>query len=121
MMVVTEHIEGVSAADIRPGEVEGDTAKAGLVRAAVLDALEHLHKEKLVHGDIRLPNIVVVDGDGDIGTRVKILDFEWASVLGVVRYPFPRGLIIMAPGADMGELIMEEHNLCLARHLYELE
>ena len=122
-MIVTEHIEGISAADIRPGEVEGDSAKAELVRAAVLDAIGHLHKEKLVHGNIGLSNIIVADGEGDVGSRVKILDFDLAGVSGTARYPYGDPSIpgLRAPGAEQVGFIMEEHDLYLARHLYELE
>ncbi|SJL06582.1 uncharacterized protein ARMOST_09924 [Armillaria ostoyae] len=41
---------------------EGSVVEA--VRAAVRGAVQMLHNQSLVHGDIRTPNIMIVDGAG---------------------------------------------------------
>jgi serine/threonine protein kinase len=46
--------------------------------------LRTLHERKLVHGDIRDTNILLRRDDR---TRYMIIDFDWAGVEDVVRYP----------------------------------
>ncbi|KAG7440396.1 uncharacterized protein BT62DRAFT_938068 [Guyanagaster necrorhizus] len=60
---------------------------AETVREAVRGAVRILHDQSLVHGDIGTPNIVIVDGAGDEGERMRIIDFDWAGEQGKVRYP----------------------------------
>ncbi|KAG2108873.1 hypothetical protein DEU56DRAFT_874522 [Suillus clintonianus] len=48
------------------------------------DCLRSLHSDKLVHGDIRDTNIMLKTVDR---TNIMIIDFDWAGVEGVVRYP----------------------------------
>ncbi|KAG7440622.1 uncharacterized protein BT62DRAFT_937879 [Guyanagaster necrorhizus] len=57
------------------------------VREAVRGAVRILHDQSLVHGDIHMPNIVIIDGAGDEGARMRIIDFDWAGEQGKVRYP----------------------------------
>jgi len=47
------------------------------------EQLKTLHARHLVHGDIRDTNILVKDNK----THLMLIDFEWAGVEGVVRYP----------------------------------
>ncbi|KZT66532.1 hypothetical protein DAEQUDRAFT_767885 [Daedalea quercina L-15889] len=82
-MVVTDCIEGVSAADYDLDDEEG----LGAIRAGVHRALEVLHAAGMVHGDIRRPNILIEAGEGSVAERVKIIDFDWAGVEGQVKYP----------------------------------
>ncbi|KAG1717267.1 hypothetical protein EDB19DRAFT_1654461, partial [Suillus lakei] len=46
--------------------------------------LRTLHARKLVHGDIRDTNILLEREDR---TKFMIIDFDWAGVEGIVRYP----------------------------------
>lgn len=51
---------------------------------AIGQELKTLHARKLVHGDIRDTNILVHQTDR---TKFMIIDFDWAGVEDVVRYP----------------------------------
>ena len=51
---------------------------------AIREQLKILHACHLVHGDIRDTNIFVKKDDR---TKFMVIDFEWAGVEGVVRYP----------------------------------
>ena len=53
-------------------------------------AIQKLHKEKYVHGDIRMPNIMFKTREG---IDVKIIDFEFAGKEGTVYYPRLNGEI----------------------------
>ncbi|KAF5340859.1 hypothetical protein D9757_014810 [Collybiopsis confluens] len=73
-MVVMEYIEGK-----HPHGGVSDS-----VRDAIANAIQGLHQNGLVHGDIRLPNIIIQDSDQsnpnlDEAKRVRILDFDWAG------------------------------------------
>ena len=48
------------------------------------EQLKTLHARYLVHGDIRDTNILVKN---DNRTQLMFIDFEWAGVEDVVRYP----------------------------------
>ncbi|KAK0478790.1 hypothetical protein IW261DRAFT_1480823 [Armillaria novae-zelandiae] len=80
-MVVMEFLRGQTVAQ----KYEGSIAEE--VRTVVRGAVQILHDRSLVHGDIRLPNIMIVDGTGDEGERMRIIDFDWAGKQGKVRYP----------------------------------
>ncbi|KAK0213540.1 hypothetical protein IW262DRAFT_1516901 [Armillaria fumosa] len=80
-MVVMEFLRGQTVAQ----KYEGSIAEE--VHTAVRGAVQILHDQSLVHGDIRLPNIMIVDGTGDEGERMRIIDFDWAGEQGKVRYP----------------------------------
>ncbi|KAI0090497.1 hypothetical protein BDY19DRAFT_1055504 [Irpex rosettiformis] len=49
--------------------------------AALCEAVNLLHKNDLVHGDLRRPNVLVV------GNEVRLIDFDWSGKSGEVRYP----------------------------------
>ncbi|KAJ7786021.1 hypothetical protein B0H16DRAFT_1708240 [Mycena metata] len=77
LMVVMELVEGVMAwgneAQISTGAV-----------ADLCKAVQVLHAQGLVHGDLRLPNIMLLAGQQP---SIKILDFDWAGLNTVTSYP----------------------------------
>ncbi|KAF5345722.1 hypothetical protein D9757_014963 [Collybiopsis confluens] len=95
-MVVMEYIEGK-----HPHGGVSDS-----VRDAIANTIQGLHQNGLVHGDIRLPNIIIQDSDQsnpnlDEAKRVRILDFDWAGKDGEVRYPL--GLVMDGRPVDAVE------------------
>jgi len=69
-------------------------------------ALETLHSQNLVHGDLRRPNILT-DEEG----RVRLIDFEWSGEAGVVRYPALLNPEIPWPeGVKPGRSIQPQHD-----------
>ncbi|KAG2335614.1 hypothetical protein BDR05DRAFT_971585 [Suillus weaverae] len=51
---------------------------------AIREQLKTLHARRLVHGDVRDTNVLVKKDDR---TKFMIIDFDWAGVEEVVRYP----------------------------------
>ncbi|KZS99426.1 uncharacterized protein LAESUDRAFT_765544 [Laetiporus sulphureus 93-53] len=97
-MVVMEYITGRIAT-----HADCATHQKTLVRA-----VELLHKEELVHGDLRLPNIIVTDNSH---TPLKILDFDWAGKEGEVKYPMRLSTNIGWPDSVVDlTLIKTEHD-----------
>ncbi|KAI3612074.1 proteinkinasesubdomain-containingproteinPKL/ccin9 [Moniliophthora roreri] len=99
-MVVMEYMPGRTALD----------GVSVSVRQTVRDALGVLHGLGFVHGDIRRPNILIADGDGDEGKRTMILDFDWAGKEGEARYPLHLSDIRWPDGVEDYALIEKEHD-----------
>ncbi|KAJ2913992.1 hypothetical protein MD484_g6413, partial [Candolleomyces efflorescens] len=106
-MVVMEYLCGET--------VEGMASSA--TREAVLKAVQHLHGNGFVHGDICRPNIIIVDGTGDEGSRVRILDFDWAEREGKARYPYRLSPEFWADGVHGNGLILAAHDLEMVERL----
>ena len=51
------------------------------VKSRLMEAMEALHSNRFVHGDLRPQNVLVV------GNSVRIVDFDWAGLEGTARYP----------------------------------
>lgn len=113
-MVVMEYIEGKTCVK--------DGASIP-VRAAVSTAIKYLHSLGFVHGDIRLPNIFIPqaregEGDGDDeGSRVKILDFDWAGKEGEARYPLRLATDLFPPDSRDHGLISKAHDSYMVERL----
>jgi serine/threonine protein kinase len=80
------------------------------LRLEFLKCIHTLHNARMVHGNIRDTNLLV-RVDGTFG--IKILDFDLAGHVGVVRYPINvnRVGIQRSMTASDGELVMAEHDL----------
>ncbi|CDO74292.1 hypothetical protein BN946_scf184699.g1 [Trametes cinnabarina] len=81
----------------------------------VKTALEVLHAKRLVHGDIRRPNIIPVRRDPEnpveIITGAMLVDFDWAGEEGKVYYPILLNPDIgWAEGVEGGRAIKAEHD-----------
>jgi hypothetical protein len=69
-----------------------------------------LHNAKLVHGDLRGPNVIVSEGKG--GKRTMLLDFDWAGEEGEVFYPADINMQLTWHGdVKPGALIKREHDI----------
>ncbi|RPD56942.1 hypothetical protein L226DRAFT_615287 [Lentinus tigrinus ALCF2SS1-7] len=112
-MVVMEYIEGETAHAMLSASKE--RAVPDDVRDAIKRAVKLLHENKMVHGDIRLGNVIIAKPTGaegeDTGKRVRIVDFDWAGTEGEVRYPLFLSKVIRWPaGVDDDALIRPEHD-----------
>lgn len=89
-------------------------------RPAKLTQLLTVMKEnKIVHGDLRPCNIMV--REQGVGTtkelEVKVIDFDWAGMVGGARYPWARNETISWPGKP-GDLIQaDDDSILLGRTL----
>lgn len=82
-MVVMEYLPGETARDAYPSR-----PLPSHVTKEVRRALELLHAEGMVHGDIHEENIMLETAPDGGERRVKLLDFDWAGKEGKARYPF---------------------------------
>ncbi|KAG8920090.1 hypothetical protein FRC02_001175 [Tulasnella sp. 418] len=87
------------------------------IRGAMKEHISELHRQGYVHGDIRRSNLLIGPEDS-----VKLLDFDWAGLIGVAKYP--RRVNPMADklnerprGAVDGALITVEHDLAMVELL----
>jgi serine/threonine protein kinase len=76
----------------------------------VRDKVESLHQAGYVHGDLRTTNVMVKKNGGP---GIMLIDFDWAGVIGDVRYPMNvnREGVTRPAGAYDGELIMADHDI----------
>jgi len=78
---------------------------------AVEEAVGKMHDGGYVHGDLRLPNILVGPGNS-----VKFVDFDWAGLKGEAVYPpLMNPDVGWHPDARLGKEILPEHDLYLLR------
>ncbi|KAG6370422.1 kinase-like domain-containing protein [Boletus reticuloceps] len=76
-MVVMEYVEGMTLHDA----IQGKICLSGF-SASLRKAIEFLHHQNFVFGDLREPNIMVTPD-----RNVQLIDFNWAGQEGVVTYP----------------------------------
>ena len=85
--------------------------KRRLPRATVERAVGQIHEAGFVHGDLRLPNILVGPDDA-----IKIIDFDWAGTVGEAVYPpLLNPDIPWHPDVKLGAKILPEHDLHLLK------
>lgn len=109
-MVVMEHLGGKTIEDQYDDGRELPTT----VKAAVRAAIEYLHEQNMVHGDVRPPNILIEEGEGAEESRVRVLDFDWAGEAGKVHYPFNLSPEIKWPkGVEDYALIEIAHDIAM--------
>jgi hypothetical protein len=74
--------------------------------------MNNLHEHNIVHGDLRLGNILIS------ADRVCLIDFDWSGVVEEQKYPsfMNHADIIWPPGASDGLSLRKEHDL----HFLEL-
>jgi serine/threonine protein kinase len=102
VMVVMEFLDGCTAEYCRAL----DRSTMDAVHEDVKRAIEILHNANLVFGDLRRPNIMIVDG------HAKLVDFDWCGKDGVDRYP--RDLndeVEWADGVERQGLMQKSHDL----------
>ncbi|KAG5633808.1 hypothetical protein H0H81_005158, partial [Sphagnurus paluster] len=79
----------------------------------VRSAVDLLHENNLVFGDLRQPNIIIKETE-DKKLRVMLIDFDWVGEAGQARYPpflNDSGAISWAQGVIAHGLMEKQHNL----------
>jgi len=85
----------------------------------IREKIVSLHQAGYVHGDIRGANILVKrNGKGG----VMLVDFDWAGLIGEVRYPMNvnREGIMRPAGACDGNLITVDHDIEMLDNIFKL-
>lgn len=92
---------------------QSDRAKARNRASVVVKAI---HQLGFVHGDVRDVNIMVRRGDTE---DVKIIDWDWAGVLGETTYPYNmnKTTVVRPEGVERGGKIQPEHDLSMVHNL----
>ncbi|KAL5537290.1 hypothetical protein ACEPAF_1113 [Sanghuangporus sanghuang] len=88
------------------------------VRSSVQRIVQVLHKNDIVHGDIREVNILI-----DKETlSVQLIDFDWAGTDGQARYPrqINTKSVRRPHGASDGKLITKEHDTKMVDFLFDV-
>lgn len=104
LYVATEHLDGISLRQWMLDHPQPDLEAVRRIVEQLVKGLRALHRNEIVHGDLR-PENVMVDADGG----VKIIDFGSARVEGVVQAapadarPMPGALQYAAPEVLAGE------------------
>jgi RIO-like serine/threonine protein kinase len=91
-MVVMEYIDGETLAKAKPS-LNKETIE--IVRLKLQKALELLHGQGLVIGDLRSPNVFKLITKA---RQVKLIDFDWAGEEGQTKDPY-----LISPGIDWRE------------------
>jgi len=75
----------------------------------VRKAIELLHNNDLVFGDLRRPNVLATP------SGAMLIDFDWCGTVGGVHYPLQLNAkdIDWAPGVAAGKPILKEHDLAM--------
>ena len=98
------------------------------VYADIEAAIQRLHAEGIVFGDLRLSNIMCFEpkatsesvfGPEQGPMRAKLIDFDWAGVADVERYPamLDDSLRDWAPGVERYGVMRAEHDLAMLEKL----
>jgi serine/threonine protein kinase len=93
-MVVMEYIEGETLDNV--------TQISPRVIGEIRHALDLLHRQGYVFGDLRRPNVMITDNG-----EVKLIDFDWAGFHGKSQYPLLISPNLAWPKGVEGLSIME--------------
>ncbi len=92
----------------------GDVGKNGntTLREEIMRQISNLHERGSVHGDIRTANIMVNKDSFKTG-HFMLIDFDWAGVAGVARYPgsLNKKGVIRPEDVRPGDLIKKKHDM----------
>ena len=96
-MVVVQYIDGMTLDNAK---------KIGRVPGTLVDqiklALQHLHTNTFVFGDLRPSNVMITKNEA-----VKLIDFDWAGTHQESRYPLLMSPLLRWPAAVEGLTIMD--------------
>ena len=112
LMIVMDDAKGGTLSELLNSSPRPPWSRLDTIIASVKKAIELLHAENLVFGDLRTPNILV-DGDD-----VKLVDYDWCGVHGVDRYPFViNDAIDWASGVGSEAIMYKAHDLHMLKKL----
>lgn len=105
-MVVMEHVVGETLSSLRVKPGGSNHLNVSNLLRSLRNVVKMLHEQGFVFGDLRPPNIMVTPQNA-----IKLIDFDWAGKVGVVKYPLLMSSGITWPsGATGGGLISKQHD-----------
>ncbi|QRV96607.1 kinase domain protein [Ceratobasidium sp. AG-Ba] len=89
------------------------------IQADLSSALSLLHSENMVFGDLRKPNVLVVQKEQGVGGM--LVDFDWCSTHGEGRYPLSLNstVNVWADGVTRGGIMHKKHDEYMFTMLFE--
>lgn len=112
-MVVMDYIDGDTLASARK-EKRLDEKTTQIVQSKVSCAINLLHLNGLVFGDLRPPNVMITKAN-----EVKLIDFNWAGEEGQAKYPsLISSDIKWAAGVEALGVIKKAHDLEMLNRLF---
>jgi serine/threonine-protein kinase len=111
--IVMDYLEGISLADVIKKSGHVTVERTIRIISQACDALEHAHKQGLIHRDLKPTNIVLVTYD-DEKDFVKVVDFGVAKLLGAGA---PDGQKLTQTGAICGSPVYMSPEQCLGLDL----
>ncbi|TDL22023.1 hypothetical protein BD410DRAFT_789110 [Rickenella mellea] len=115
LMVVTEYVDAL----VDPWALSGEDVRQ--VYGGLEKAVDALHADGLVFGDLRFPNILIQKTAGDIKSlRVLLIDFDMCGKDGVARYPMNLNEELGWPdGVAPNSVIEKEHDKAWLKRIYQ--
>ncbi|KAF8601301.1 hypothetical protein BDV93DRAFT_475718 [Ceratobasidium sp. AG-I] len=118
-MIVMEYVPNTDLYDYlglpstKPGSAELEA-----IREDVEKAVDMLHKENLVFGDLRAPNVIVVKRGDKTGGM--LVDFDWCGTVGDAKYPPGMNLenLTWPEGATKGKPLSKAHDIEMLERLF---
>ncbi|CAG8491561.1 9633_t:CDS:2 [Paraglomus occultum] len=115
-MIIMEYVEGRPLSSLQPPEIMNMSRKdRNNIYNDVLQAITVLHKTNTVFGDLRTPNILLVETSSGVPSESTIsailVDFEWCGIDQKGRYPLSMSRTVPWPsGAEPGALLRTDHD-----------
>ena len=116
-VIVMEYIEGKTLHECN--STLKDSQKDA-IKVKLKAAVQRMKNKNYVHGDLRLPNIMIKDSevDSEFPTPI-ILDFDWAGIDGEVKYPVNLNNVVDWPDtAKSGLPILNSHDMYMVENLF---
>lgn len=111
---VMEYVEGKTLRDIVKQEGPMEEKKATGIILKIAQALEHAHKNNMIHRDIKASNIMISNKDG----TVKLCDLGLARL--TIEDPSQHKELVGTPGYISPEQARGEHNIDIRSDIYSL-
>lgn len=110
-MIVMEYVANTDLYDyLRLPSTKPESSELQAIHRDMEKAVEMLHEENLVFGDLRAPNVIVVKRGEETGGM--LVDFDWCGTEGEARYPpgMNEADLTWPEGARKGALICKAHD-----------
>ncbi|KAI0709062.1 hypothetical protein C8Q76DRAFT_799095 [Earliella scabrosa] len=119
-MIVMEGLSGSPLSEYKLVHPDSKFDVDAHVKAPLQRALKVLHDHSIVHGDIRSPNVFIVQ-EPEFGTlQLRLIDFDWAAKEGTAEARYPEILnteLTWAAGVAPRAWMRREHDTEMAERL----